>query len=79
MAKFAYIWVRKKNVSSLIAHYKTVKINNHEVKIRPMILSVQIVNDTPTIPNTEIENIFKSNNVQLYSQITLVKAGILIF
>ena len=69
----------KETVTSLISKYKTVVVNNKNIEIRPMVLRVQRIilsNIEPIIPNSAIENMFKRNNIKLYSKITPLKAGI---
>ena len=69
----------KKTVRSLTSKYKTVVVNNTNIEIRPMVLPAQRIilsNIAPIILNSAIENMFKRNNIKLYSKITPLKTGI---
>ena len=69
----------KHTVANLRHKHKSIVINNVNVEIRPMVLPAQRIvlsNVSPIIPDSQIENIFKRNNIKLLSNITPLKGGI---
>lgn len=77
------IWIyldNKETVKNLTTNHNYIIIDNKTITIRPMIIPAQRImlsNVPPIIPHSQIEEIFKNNNIRLNSKITFLRAGIM--